>query len=185
MPYRELDRAETQLHIMQSATNLDVYEEAWKCFLTDIETAWNLCLDAVKGNGRAQQIVSSTNRDRKIDDLVRYLKHARNSRTHSIRPITERILGVTTVMGGTNGGVILQGTIAGRDPTATRLETSGTVIVSFQPDRLEVIEVQDRGHSYLPPTWHQGSPVSTCIPHVLAAMGLTYYRSAVSAALSA
>ena len=185
MPHSELDRAEIQLHVMQSATNLDVYEGAWKCFLTDIETAWNLCLDAVKGNGRAQQIVSSTNRDRKNDDLVRYLMHARNSRTHSIRPITERVLGATTVVGGAHGGVILPGTITGGDPTATRLETSGNITVSFQPARMEVIEVQDRGHSYPPPSSHQGSPLSTCIPHALAAMGLIYYRSAVSSALSA
>lgn len=176
MQIDELMYAENAITKMEASLNMDDYEMHWKAFLHYLVRSWNKFQDLAKTNDVPQQLVSKVNQARKNDPLIQYLAHARNSDEHSIRQIVERKTGGTTVTAGTGGATIHRGVIQGNG-IVSNLVYEGNLKIEFSPGYIEIIAVTDSGQLYQPPVEHLSKPITTRIPHEIARLGLTYYRS--------
>jgi hypothetical protein len=174
----ELKWASASVSEMVVATNLLRYEKSWKDFLAYLERFWEKI--SRSGQSSLTTQISQVGQLRKSDQLLQYLMHARNSNEHTIRPILERVEGGigggTTITGGARGGTLVRGSITGGKPPDD-LIWNGDLIFRFGHDRLEAIDVTDRGQKYAGPSLHMGQPITTRTPHDLAKMGFAFYVS--------
>ena len=101
-------------------------------------------------------------RQRKNDQLLRYLEHARNADQHSIQLILDDVPEQIVTVGGDTVYV-------------------GNDIVIIAP-RIELRPVEDRGESYNPPVEHLGKALTEHGPLKVADLGLRFYAGFVEQA---
>ena len=149
---------------MRSASDFDSFEDAWRQYLVALQKVW------VKTERSCQPVRDSFEpwqgkfkRQRTKDQLLRYLRHARNADEHSIQVILDDIPGdtVTTSSGDT--------------------VYVGNLVVTTSP-RIELRPVEDRGKWYNPPVEHLGKALAERDPLKVAELGLTFYASFVEQA---
>lgn len=177
MKIDEIKWAEESIHTMETASDLHRYEKGWKDFLGYLDVFWEKAKNS--GLPSLAATISRIGNLRKTDELLCYLMHARNSNTHTIRPILEKVEGAngggTSITGGPGGGRIIHGQIVG-GKAPTDLVWEGKLEFRFGRDRLEIIDVIDRRQVYGIPVNHLGQPLTTKTPHELAKLGLAFYR---------
>ncbi len=88
---RRLSTAKTAYHDYQSATNFEGKKQNWTLFLTALSTIYSKLEQGSKGSGKSQAWFGRRKRERKTDDLLSYLHHARNSDEHGLEEVTEAI----------------------------------------------------------------------------------------------
>ena len=163
MKIHEIRWAEEAIDAMESVSDLLNYEKSWKDFLGYLEVFWAKAKDSRIPS--LSTTISRIGHLRRTDELLRYLKHARDSNTHTIRPILEKVEGATgggtLIIGGAGGGTIIRGRIEG-GKAPIDLVWEGNLTFRFGLDRLEVIEVRDRaGQVYGIPLIHLGQPLKS------------------------
>jgi hypothetical protein len=159
----ELQSAESALERMRSASDLDGFEDAWRQYLGALQKVW------VKTERGCQHVRESFEpwqgkfkRQRKKDQLLRYLKHARNADQHSLQLILDDIPKQTVKAGGDTVYV-------------------GNLVVTIAP-RIELRPVEDSGKWYNPPVEHLGKALAERDPLKVAELGLTFYAGLVEQA---
>jgi hypothetical protein len=170
----ELVWAAEALDEMLNAKDVERYEKAWIDYLHYLDRAWNKLHDYCNVNKVGRKYVSTVEHLRKKDELLQYLKQARDSHEHSIREVVAVEAAKTTITGGVGGGTIVRGVIHGSGQTHG-LATSGNVEIKFHPEHLVVISVSSCGNHFEVPTQHLGHAIETKLPHELARIGLDYY----------
>lgn len=171
---KEFQKARELVDLMASASNLEEYEECWKEFLHKLDRGFNKLKELYKNDKRAKRIIDSINTARNSDPLISYLMQARNSDEHSVREITDRVLGYTKVTGGFGGGKIIRGIIKGGMAPNT-LVTEGNLDIEFKIDCLRIVSVTNYGQQYDPPNLCAGKAIATQAPHIIAEIGLDFY----------
>jgi hypothetical protein len=174
MKFVELDWANEALAEMHAAKDLVRYEKAWIDYLHYLDRAWKKLKDFSNVYKTGQKFVSNVGMLRKNDELLRYLKHARNSHEHSIREVVAVEAAKTTITGGAGGGTIQRGVIHGTGKTGGL--DSFNVDIKFHPEHLVVIPVTSCNNTYAVPTEHLGKSIATQLPHELARMGVNFYQ---------
>lgn len=83
---RDIEIAAKELGNMVHASNLGDLKTAWESFLFRLERAWEITERHVQriSGGRAQSWLSANAKLRRTDQLLQYLKQARNAETHGI-----------------------------------------------------------------------------------------------------
>ena len=160
----ELRSAERALGRMRSASDFDSFEDAWRQYLVALQKVWvkterscqPVCEDFEPWQGKFE-------RRRKKDQLLRYLRHARNADEHSIQLILDDIPGQTVTT--SSGDTVYV----------------GNSVVTTSP-RIELLPVEDRGKWYNPPAEHLGKTLAKRDPLKVAELGLTFYADFVEQA---
>ncbi len=173
---KEFELAESLIESMAMANNLEDYEQHWRDFLRNLDRGFNKLSDICSSFKIAKSTVDSIVVIRKNDPLIQYLMQARNCDEHTVRSITTRTQGFTRIQGGENGGTIIKGEIVGGEYPGS-LEISGNLNIEFKIDYLRVIPVLNRNIKYEVPTTHLGKKITSEMPHVLAKLGLDFYKT--------
>jgi hypothetical protein len=160
---RELRSAEKALGRMRDAPNFEDFEDAWLQFVGALRKVW------VKTERGCQHVrkrfepwQGGIKNQRRKDQLLRYLDHARNADQHSLQLIVEDVPEQTVTV---NGDKV----VVGND------------VVVIGP-RIELRPVEDCGVRYDPPTEHLGKALKDPGPVEVAELGLHFYARFVETA---
>src|SRR3569833_3215784 len=83
---KDLKIAEKLVEDLAETTSFIEFERQWLDFLFRLERSWEVELRFAKDmGGKAQQWVSKYSAARRIDSLLRFLKHARDAETHAVQ----------------------------------------------------------------------------------------------------
>jgi hypothetical protein len=148
---------------MRSASDFDSFEDAWRQYLVALQKVW------IKTERSCQPVRESFEpwqgkfkRQRKKDQLLRYLEHVRNADQHSIQLILDDVPEQIVTAGGDKVYV-------------------GNDVVVIAP-RIELLPVEDRGVWYNPPAEHLGKVLAERGPLKVAELGLIFYAGFVGQA---
>jgi hypothetical protein len=86
----KLRKAERALEALKTADGFESAEEAWSDFLLAASTIYSKLEQGSKSNGSSAGWYGRKKKERKDDQLLRYLHHARNSEEHGIERVAER-----------------------------------------------------------------------------------------------
>jgi hypothetical protein len=156
----ELRSAEISLGRMRSASDFDSFKDAWLQYLATLRKAW---IKTERGcqhvRKRFEPWQGKFKRQRKKDQLLRYLEHARNADQHSLQLILDDVPEQIVTVGGDTVYV-------------------GNDVVVIAP-RIELRPVNDSGEWYDPPVEHLGKALAERDPLKVAELGLTFYAGFV------
>lgn len=174
---KEIKAAKKCIHDMESSNNFDDMEQLWRNYLNHIEKSFTKLLSATSAvKGKFSNTFSKEYSLRNGDELLRYIKQARDSDNHTIEDISKKIYPSMTInpLPGSqvlkfdklflygDGGMYIEG-----DPA----------LIEFHPGSIEVIAVTNRGSKCNPPTSHNGNEISTKDPVKLAKYGVAFYEA--------
>lgn len=83
-------KAERALNALESASSFDEAEDAWTDFLIAANSIYSKFEQGAKGHGKSKAWLGRKRAEQKKDQLLRYLKFARNSDEHGIERVTTR-----------------------------------------------------------------------------------------------
>ena len=179
-------RASYDLHM---AKTHDDAEDAWERFLAQTSKVYEKLRAGCKGNKKSEQwFYGQVTRERKNDELLAYLHHARNVDTHGLTDVTTRDDHGAQLLfvgpdGHQRGGWIksirvrpgeIQGEWTTDDPT-TKLVLQRTAPLVLQ-------DVTDNGIIYKVPTQHLGRPLAHGTALEVAQMGSHYVETLLASA---
>jgi hypothetical protein len=88
-----LQKAEKSLEALRIASNYEEAEEAWSDFLTAASALYSKLEQGSKSNGKSAGWYGRKKHERRKDQLLRYLHHARNSNEHGVERVVARLPG--------------------------------------------------------------------------------------------
>jgi len=168
----ELTHAQDAVSAMTASQTIDELECYWKEFLHALERVWSKAQSSHKGNVHWDGWKGAYVTERKQNQMLAYLRHARNAEEHTIADITEKTPGSVTIQAGPTGSAVVRSFTVSRNGTV-EFQGLGSIETTFSPGRVELLDVVDRnGATYPPPS---GSILD------VARAGLHYYADFVDA----
>lgn len=179
-PWKQLERAESYIEKMASSKTLEEYEEHWKDFLHNLERAWNKLTHHLNRSPKYESWKERhrTVKLRKSDSLLSYLVNARGAEEHTVEDITRQQsggVGINPAYGNTlhiNYMTINNGQIF--------IDSKEPIKVDFMPNRLELIDVVNRGRTYYIPTSHLDTPFKPTTPLKLRSLALSFTETTLN-----
>jgi hypothetical protein len=181
-----LDRAKRALARFESAPNFDEAEEAWDHFLHGASRVYEKLKAGARGYPESWAWFGKKLDERRDDELLCYIHHARNSDHHRFEDILKREPGGFGI--GAIGrvrvyefGIDWKGEPFGRwEP-----ETPGAqLIVHRQFAHLRLVPVIDKAITYPVPTKHSGKPVLDRTVMSVGQLMVAYLESSLDEAAS-
>lgn len=178
---RDLMIAKKAIKRMNEAKQLSELVEEWENFLYRIERAWEFTARVLKDKKTIQQWHKPYTTLRKKDDLLIYLKQARNSEMHCISETTTKPIKFLIQDQSGHGLQI--------DSIDTKFEDGKLTIDLKSPDLFpkasakliptvpQVMRFKNRGVWYEPPSHHLKKKIKDLHPASLAKLGLTFYKT--------
>ena len=164
---------------MREAASVEDLEAAWMSFLSELNKVWTKVDLVCRARPRFHAWQYPWREERQRDELLSYLQHARNAQTHTLVDPLARRPGLMRIGG--DGPVAIRSLEILTDGRVV-FDGEGTLRLEFEPGRIEVLPVVDRGRTYGPPSAHLGASFSTRNPIAVASAGLAYYSRLVEAA---
>lgn len=124
----------TKMHDNQLASDFATFDSHWREFLQKIERTWNKTEAGVSDRNDCKLILDQTRNLRKTDDLLVYLRHARNTDEHANHDIARDWVG---------------------DLRASPAEPTG-IRIEWNPWDRHLLPVMNRGVVYQPARVHLG-----------------------------
>jgi hypothetical protein len=168
----ELTVAENAIKRMREAATHDAFAEAWRQFLDSIEKLWNKAERACQPvHQRFAPWQGKYTALRRSDELLRYVKQARDADNHSIQEILAPV----------HAGVVVKGPVT---ISSGKIHGSGEVeglrtdrpIKIEKYEKLMPVKVKNSGHWCDVPTQHLGKPLRDPNPLSVAELTLAFYR---------
>jgi hypothetical protein len=173
-----------------SKAQVIVYERmAWEVFLTSVDGIRQSLIDSYKGKELHNDWYSKFSADMKKDDLLIYMRNARNNAQHIVtKTPLDNQFGINIFDRNGKGFPM--------DSISSTL-TDGTLTISLEskdlPDDIEIdadiyrlnataMAVTNNGKEYPPPSIHQGVLLFSVKIHHLAEVTLKYYKSIIEKA---
>lgn len=179
---KELTRAQRCIERMKAAKTYDEYDEAWTDYLSRIENIFTKIKLASEKDTKYPSFSSKVNHQRSTDELLVYLKQARNTEHHGIADTSRFKPGGFSIDPITPGGVVHIGHMIAGPSGISRLELGTPAKVAIHPSSIEVIPCINRSRVYNPPEIHLGTPVNSKSPIIIAELGYTFYQEFLSLA---
>lgn len=182
-PLQDLEDARAHVEEMRGAKTFLAFDRAWVSVLMDLSRAWHRTQSCVKphpevkGHQTMQKALALIGDDG--DQLLVYLRMARNAREHGLVDITRHEPGGISINPpkGKHGLHIRHMEIkAGR----IVLDAPKGATVVFQAARVIPATFTAFGREYFPPLFHLGKPVDGFDAIALAEAGIAYYASVIN-----
>lgn len=180
-PRLELDKALKYIAEMESAHNLDDFEEAWKSYLFRIERCFNKAQAHFKKSPKWDAWWGKYKKLRTTDELLAYLINARGAEEHSVEEIVGRNGGGIGINPAHGSSMYIEsmtidgaGNVNIRSPQALKIE--------FIPERMTLLPVRNRGRDYSVPSTHLGERINANDVCGVATLAHGFYSQFLSAA---
>ena len=177
-----LQKAEAAVVRMRTAKNFYAAESAWLDFLLAASSVYSKLEKGTKGDGRSEAWFGRIKHERRTDELLSYIHHARNADEHGIERITERKPGYLAI----KGDVMLNGSIGpGQrlhiqpiNPTPEK-----PFSIEWQNPHIKLVPVVDDrfNDTFQPPKTHKSKSLENDSLQLVADLGLAYLRELVAA----
>lgn len=178
---KELARAKKCINRMKEAKNYEEFEESWGDFLSRVENIFTKISLACSPNKRFVGFCSKTNQLRRTDEVLIYLKQARNVVHHGIHDTSKLVPRSMIVKAAdkTKPSLVKKMVIG---PSFFELESDDDFIIIFNQEKIEVIQFVNRGVVYNTPKNHLGKPLISTSPFEIAELGVEFYENFLSSA---
>ncbi|HIE9800708.1 TPA: hypothetical protein ACXR0F_001254 [Klebsiella pneumoniae] len=174
---KEIKAAKKCISDMESSTNFDDMEQLWRDCLNHIEKSFTKLLNAINPvKGQFTNAFSKEYAIKGSDDLLRYIKQARDCDNHTIGDISKKVPASTTIdpAPGSNSLYIKNLSI---DGFGNMHFEGASALIQFHPESIEAIAVTSRSGTYDPPNSHLGNPITSTKPVDLARAGIAFYEN--------
>lgn len=184
----EIKNCSKAVEKMINSTTFREAESAWFDFLAGLERIWNKTLYNMQSSSRFKGWYGQYKKLRKDDELLSYLKNARDAREHTIsQPVGIKFsesgmakLGIK----GSDGSVTPFASIPSiRDFWEKSGVVDETIVHVFEEEKdkfksklMMLNTVHNRGRSYSPPHKHLGKKLVDNKPIIVAKLGLIFYQ---------
>jgi hypothetical protein len=175
-----LSRAKAALKILQSSSNRADRESAWIDLITVLGTVYSKLEQGAKGSGKSSAWFGRKKHERKTDELLAYIHHARNSSEHGIARsgrYAKQSVSFT--------GMLKPGEMAGLRSTPSGMEPFSTdpdLELRFVENDVHLLAVRDSGVMYHPPKKHMGVPLAEFGASRMAALAVSYFENVIEEA---
>ena len=162
--------------MQHAGLNMATYESAWTYFLTAASGVYSKLEQGAKTNGKSQAWYGRVKHERRKDQLLSYLHHARNTEEHSLESSADQV-GIT--MTPANPLVRIEG-----DTIYLPQNMKPGPIANFKAPYLRLLDVKDNLHGdvFKVPENHLGQKIVDNSPLGVAKLGLGYLETLVMAA---
>lgn len=171
-----LARAKSAAWVIQNGLEPQVISEAWWTFLVCASAIYSKLEQGAKGCGKSQAWYGRKKQERKKDELLSYIHHARNSEIHGLD------------VSGVGHGIDVRaarGCEVIRDETGAwvglNVEQGREVSVKVVPPGLVLKQVKDEryGDFFDPPLMHRGMPIQEPVAESLVGLAYEYLEKMV------
>jgi len=170
----ELSAAKRAIDSMSKAKDTEIFEQAWREFLSCLEKAW-IKTEQICHPHRAefQPWQGKYQRLRKKDALLRYLKQARNADNHSIQDVSQLNPGKLIVKwkhpsGDSSKDIEI-------DESEANNYNADELFIELTSPHIEALPVKNQGKWFNPPKSHLGKAIEDIHPVTLAEHGFEFY----------
>ncbi|HVM22307.1 MAG TPA: hypothetical protein VM308_03255 [Sphingomicrobium sp.] len=162
---------------LKQANDWEGFESAWARLLTALNATYAILGQSSKGTAKSEGWFSRVLGQRKADELLSYLWHARNSNDHGIESVIKLEPGGIGI-GGRKKAVFIEKLIVGPGGNIEELrgwEGQGEPLtITRYPSRVHLVPVTDRGVTYDPPKTFLGNPIKDSSPTAVAQEALEF-----------
>lgn len=173
----EIRIAETAVKRMEGSASLEEIEDEWKNFLAALERIWKkverVCQPQVN---TFQPWQGQYIRLRRKDQLLRYLKNARDAEDHTIYQTLQKMESENLITIGGPGDFVSIKKLAVNNGKIIEYNGSHSPKFIYKPERLELARVKNSSKWYNPPSSHLGIPIDDQNPIAIARLGLKFYK---------
>jgi hypothetical protein len=153
---------------LKVARNWTEFESAWTLLLTALNAAYQILGDSARGSSKSEGWFSKVLGQRRADELLSYMMHARNANDHGIADVIRLEPGGVGIGGDTPGkGVFIKEMVAGPagiEKLEGWQEDGRPLVIKQYPARARLVPVVDRGVEYHPPSAFLGKPIADTSP---------------------
>ncbi len=167
-----LENAKSKLEQMNVARDLRSLSSLWSEYLTEVQRFYTRMVIACK-QGPSSAWWGSIKSARNSDPLLQYLHQARHADEHGISEITEAEPG-SILIDGRDGTLSLRNLSMKDGRLSFEADRPHNVEVTFEPARLHLIPVYNRGKCYDPPTRHLDKDIADGGPLSVASLAIEY-----------
>lgn len=179
---KALSKAHRAFERLRTSTALDEAEDAWGDFLAAANIFYVKLKEGARGTPSWDWFRKKLD-ERRDDELLCYIHHARNAHQHRLESITKRKPQITSYFAADpRKPVILYDIRAGAG--VTHIGGGANVSIRKSPGGLKLQDVIDKGVTYSVPTLHRGQPLPNDSPLTAAHLTLPYLGDMLSEAHS-
>jgi len=156
---------------LKTAQDWRDFESGWTRLLSALNAAYQILGDSARGNPKSVGWFSKVLGQRRADDLLSYMMHARNANDHGIEEVIKLQFGGLGI-GAPGAHVYIEKLRLG--PGGKILELCGSedggkpLTVAYYPPRVHLVPVTDRGVTYQPPKTFLNKPIADTSPLAVA-----------------
>jgi hypothetical protein len=175
-------RAKAKLADLEGASDVKSVTNAWSELLVEVQRLFNKLEQGAKAAPALSAWYGAVKHERRLDPLLRYVQHARNTDEHGLESITGRR--GPSVSAGQPGTPPMIHHIEVADGMRVASVAFNGRLLELRPHPLMVslAPVMDRGVRYDPPTVHLGSQLADLSPTTVARLAVSYLDKLVERA---
>lgn len=156
-----VQKVKTALAQMEAAQNFDTFEAAWTDFLQAANTVYTKLEEGSHSDGKSKAWYGRMKHERRKDELLNYLHHARNSDEHTIAAVTARESGAILIPDNTSA-VIRTDEHGNMDISYSMLPGYEPKPPEFRRPHVRLLRVQSLQKDWFePPTSHKGAKLTS------------------------
>lgn len=161
---------------LKASNDWDSFESAWTRLLTALNSVYSILEQSSHGNSKSARWFVEAKRQRKADEVLSYLHHARNVNDHGITEVLKREPGGVGI-GGPGQSIYIERLVVGPNGIEEfrgRSLDGSAIQVTHYPESVVLIPVRDRGVEYIVPTTFLGQKLDDPTPVGLAGKVLEF-----------
>jgi hypothetical protein len=175
-----LRRATSEVERLRQGGTFDTLKEAWSDFLSDTQRCFTK-LRAAAHAGPSKGWYDGIENVRRTDEMLSYVRHARNADEHGIEEITNTSFGSASFgVRGFARNIVMTSKADGT--TEVSYESNDPVSIKIKPASIGLVAVRNRGATYVVPRTHLGNALVCISPLQVAELTLSFLQKAVGEA---
>lgn len=165
---RRLKEAFEAFEALERERSWESFETQWTRLLTSLNSVYCILEHSSKGAPKSEGWFSRVLGQRRSDELLSYLMHARNANDHGIAEVLRLEPGGVGIGSNRGGGAVIKNLKIGPGGRIENLEgwqlDGSPLEITVRAPRAVLVPVTDRGITYKPPESFLGSKLSDMTP---------------------
>ncbi|VWC96047.1 hypothetical protein BCO18175_03713 [Burkholderia contaminans] len=182
-PLQDIKDAYGYLEEMRSAKTYHAYDRAWVNFLSSLTRAWHRTRACVKPFPYVKTHATMEEAVKLIgeggDELLVYLRMARNAREHGLEDITAHEPGAVAINAPDGSNRLYIRHMEIRGGKITKFDAPNGAKIEFRPDRVVPTTVKIDNKEYGLPKTHLGKPIDSTDAVALGLLAIEFYEKTI------
>jgi len=171
----QFERAAQNIDELASAKHYAEVERHWAAFLVNAGRIFTKLEQGSKSTSKSRTWWGTKIHERRTDQLLSYIWHARNADEHGIQRVTELHLGSVKAVTPTPGEVDNFHKQMQKQP----LPYAALGVFEIMNPHVKLVAVKDRGVQFDPPNSFQGNAINSPHPHNVGLLALSYLEGMI------